>query len=94
MKLTNNVYVETKYSGANVSYVSTKDGVVMIDSPQKPNLEVKCSGVIEVRSRTLIFLSKWAIVVLKESIGWLKRSLCIPPAWETDAMSTVSSKHM
>ena len=37
MKLTDNVYVETEYQGANVGYVTTKRGIVMIESPQLPS---------------------------------------------------------
>jgi cyclase len=36
MKITNNLYVETRFPGANVGYVTTEDGVVMIESPQRP----------------------------------------------------------
>ena len=36
MQLTTNVYVETRFLGANVGYVTTEDGVVMIDTPQRP----------------------------------------------------------
>ena len=36
MKLTENVYVETGYMGANVGYVTTKKGIIMIETPQRP----------------------------------------------------------
>jgi len=36
MKLTANIYVETKYFGANVGYIVTKQGLVMIDTPPRP----------------------------------------------------------
>jgi cyclase len=36
MQLTANVYVETEFLGANVSYVTTNGGVVMLDTPQRP----------------------------------------------------------
>jgi len=36
MQLTENVYVETGYQGANVGYVITNSGIVMIESPQRP----------------------------------------------------------
>jgi len=36
MQLTANVYVETGYFGANVGYVTTEQGLVMIDTPNKP----------------------------------------------------------
>jgi cyclase len=35
-KIANNVYVETGFQGCNVSFVVTKEGVVMIDTPQVP----------------------------------------------------------
>jgi len=37
MQLTANVYVNTGFRGANVGYVTTSDGIVMIDSPQMPS---------------------------------------------------------
>ncbi len=36
MQLTTHVYVETKFSGANVGLVTTGEGLVMIDTPHKP----------------------------------------------------------
>jgi len=36
MQLTKNVYVETGYQGANVGYITTGRGIVMVDSPQRP----------------------------------------------------------
>ena len=47
MQLTTNVYVETKFSGANVGYVTTEGGVVMIDSPHRPTDAVKWRREIE-----------------------------------------------
>ncbi len=35
-KITDNVYVETDFSGCNVSFVVTNEGVVMIDTPMVP----------------------------------------------------------
>ncbi|MFC1977519.1 MBL fold metallo-hydrolase [Chloroflexota bacterium] len=35
-KITDNVYVDTELWGANVGFVVTKEGVVMIDTPQYP----------------------------------------------------------
>jgi cyclase len=35
-KITENVYVETGFHGCNVSFVVTKEGIVMIDSPMVP----------------------------------------------------------
>ncbi len=36
MQLTDNVYVETAYMGANVGFVTTEHGIVMIETPQLP----------------------------------------------------------
>jgi cyclase len=40
-KITKNVYVETGFRGCNVSFVVTKEGVVMIDTPVVPSEAVK-----------------------------------------------------
>jgi len=47
MQLTTNVYVETGYFGANVGYVTTEQGVVMIDTPHKPTDAVAWRREIE-----------------------------------------------
>ena len=36
LQITNNVYVETGFRGCNVGFIVTKEGVVMIDTPQAP----------------------------------------------------------
>ena len=40
-KITDNVYVETAFQGCNTSFVVTKEGVVMIDTPQVPTEALK-----------------------------------------------------
>ena len=40
-KLSENVYAETGVRGCNHSFVSTTEGVVMIDTPQIPTDSVK-----------------------------------------------------
>ncbi len=40
-KITDNVYVETGFQGSNNSFVVTKEGVVMIDTPQTPTDAIK-----------------------------------------------------
>ena len=35
-QITANVFVETKYGGANVGFVTTSEGIVMIDTPNQP----------------------------------------------------------
>jgi cyclase len=47
MKLTANVYVETRYPGANVGYVTTDDGIVMVESPYRPTDAVEWRREIE-----------------------------------------------
>jgi cyclase len=36
MQLTSNVYVETRFHGANVGYITTNEGVVMVETPYRP----------------------------------------------------------
>lgn len=40
-QITANVFVETEYGGANVGFVSTSEGVVMIDTPNQPKDIIK-----------------------------------------------------
>jgi cyclase len=40
-KITKNVYVETGFRGCNCSFVVTKEGIVMIDTPQIPTEAIK-----------------------------------------------------
>ncbi|MBI2850328.1 MAG: MBL fold metallo-hydrolase [Chloroflexi bacterium] len=40
-QITDNVYVETGFRGANCSFVTTAEGIVMIESPQMPEEAVK-----------------------------------------------------
>ena len=35
-KITSNVYAETGFTGCNPGFVVTKEGVVLIDTPQMP----------------------------------------------------------
>ena len=46
-QLTSNVFVETQVRGCNFGYVTTSDGIVMIDSPQKPSNAMKLKAEIE-----------------------------------------------
>ncbi len=41
MQLTKNVYIETGFMGANVGFVTTDEGIVMIETPQFPSDAVK-----------------------------------------------------
>ena len=45
-QLTSNVYVETELRGCNHGFVTTSDGVVMIDSPHKPSDAMKLKAEI------------------------------------------------
>jgi cyclase len=45
-QITKNVYAETKFEGSNNSFVVTRDGVVMIDTPQVPTNAVKWREII------------------------------------------------
>ena len=45
-KIAENVYAETDYRGCNPGFVVTKDGVVMIDTPQMPTDAVKWRDII------------------------------------------------
>lgn len=35
-KITNNVYVETQFAGCNVGFVTTEEGIVVVDTPMRP----------------------------------------------------------
>ena len=46
-QITSNVFAETQVRGCNHGFVTTTDGVVMIDSPQKPTDALKWTAEIE-----------------------------------------------
>jgi glyoxylase-like metal-dependent hydrolase (beta-lactamase superfamily II) len=46
-QITDNVHVETGYRGCNPGFVVTSDGVVMIDTPQRPTDALSYRGEIE-----------------------------------------------
>ena len=46
-QITGNVFAETQVRGCNHGFVTTSDGVVMIDSPQKPTDALKWKAEIE-----------------------------------------------
>jgi cyclase len=48
-QLTSNVFVETQVRGCNHGFVTTSDGIVMIDSPHKPSDALKLKAEIEKR---------------------------------------------
>jgi len=51
MQLTDNVYVETAYMGANVGFVTTERGIVMIETPQRPTDAVQWRERIEEKGK-------------------------------------------
>jgi cyclase len=40
-KISNHVYVETGFRGCNVSFVDTKEGIVIIETPMVPSEAIK-----------------------------------------------------
>ena len=45
-QLTSNVFVDTQVKGCNFGFVTTSDGLVMIDSPHKPTDAMKLKAEI------------------------------------------------
>ncbi len=48
-QVTSNVWVETETRGCNFGFVTTADGIVMIDSPHKPTTAMWLKSEIEQR---------------------------------------------
>ena len=48
-QITSNVWVETETRGCNFGFVTTTDGIVMIDSPHKPTTAMWLKTEIENR---------------------------------------------
>ena len=57
-QLTRNVFVETQVRGCNFGFVTTSDGIVMIDSPHKPSDALKLTAEIEKRGRPIRLFEK------------------------------------
>ena len=55
-QLTSNVFVETGLRGANHGFVTTSDGIVMIDSPHKPSDALKLKAEIARRGGRLRYI--------------------------------------
>ena len=55
-QLTRNVFVETRIRGCNHGFVTTSDGIVMIDSPHKPSDALKLKAEIEKRGQPLRYI--------------------------------------
>lgn len=56
-KVKNNVYVETEFLGCNPSFVVTSNGIVMIDTPQKPLEALKWKKEIEKYGRVIYIIN-------------------------------------
>ena len=50
-QLTSNVFAETQIRGCNHGFVTTSDGIVMIDSPHKPSDALKLKAEIAKRGQ-------------------------------------------
>jgi glyoxylase-like metal-dependent hydrolase (beta-lactamase superfamily II) len=50
-QLTSNVFVENEIRGCNHGFVTTSDGIVMIDSPHKPSDALKLKAELESKGR-------------------------------------------
>src|SRR4026207_297104 len=57
-QLTRNVFVETGIRGCNHGFVTTNDGIVMIDSPHKPSDALKLKTEIARRGGNLRYIIK------------------------------------
>jgi cyclase len=55
-QLTRNVFVETEIRGCNHGFVTTSDGIVMIDSPHKPSDALKLKAEIAKRGGRLRYI--------------------------------------
>jgi cyclase len=55
-QLTRNVFVETEIRGCNHGFVTTSDGIVMIDSPHKPSDALKLKAEIDKRGGRLRYI--------------------------------------
>jgi len=50
-QLTANVFIETELKGANHGFVTTSDGIVLIDTPHKPSDAMRLKGEISRHGR-------------------------------------------
>jgi glyoxylase-like metal-dependent hydrolase (beta-lactamase superfamily II) len=56
-QLTSNVFVETQIRGCNHGFVTTSDGIVMIDTPHKPSDALKLKAEIARRGQLRYILN-------------------------------------
>ena len=50
-QLTSNVFVETEARGCDFGFVTTSDGIVLIDTPHKPSTAMQLKAEIEKRGQ-------------------------------------------
>ena len=55
-QVSENIFAETDYMGCNFGYVRTSDGIVLIDTPQRPSDAIKYHGAIEHLGQEVRFL--------------------------------------
>ena len=53
-QITANVFMENQIRGCNHGFVTTSDGIVMIDSPHKPSDALKLKAELEKRGELLL----------------------------------------
>src|SRR5438093_8101229 len=56
-QLTANVFVETELRGSNYGFVTTSDGIVLIDTPHKPSDALRLRAEVERRGRLRYILN-------------------------------------
>jgi cyclase len=56
-QITSNVFAETQVRGCNHGFVTTSEGIVMIDSPQKPSDALKWKAEIEKHGQILYIIN-------------------------------------
>jgi cyclase len=56
-QITSNVFAETQVRGCNHGFVTTSEGIVMIDSPQKPSDALRWKAEIEKRGQILYIIN-------------------------------------
>ena len=66
-QLTSNVFAETQIRGCNHGFVTTSDGIVMIDSPHKPSDALKLKAEIAKRGQL-----RYIIKRLSGNSSWKK----------------------
>lgn len=55
--LTEDIFVETKFAGCNVGFVTTREGIVMVDAPMRPSQALKWREEITRRGKLLYLIN-------------------------------------